>query len=276
MFKRVARKALSSDLETVTLPRGSELFHGTCENFGGTPRATSAGGLLWFADNPAVAQLYICRSGGTQSFSSRHIVDYEKNDSSMMEAIRDYVGMPRELPNGRRYPNLEEIPDSPGWTDPDTEFWDQFEVEDKAEALLKEKGIEQTGYGGFSVRFHRGEMLEPGEYAPGTLYVGKTTRDMTLWKKGRGEGDLMNLQYNDFKGFSEAEDARLDGVLIDDFAQTENWGNFGHPSVGLFRHAVKDVRFDSVPARYRNWDDDLSTPEYPSKGNADFHDLMRR
>jgi len=147
-----------------------------------------------------------------------------------------------------------------------------------------EKRLEAMGYepylkgrpGDQSYRFYLEgrRVLPPGGSADGRLFIGTTTRDMTLWLKARGEGDLMNVQYHDVRGFRDARDEGLDGVMIDDFAQSEAHGNLGHLSVGLFSPALKDVRFKQVPATYEEYDRSGKTKAYPRGGNVDFHRLF--
>jgi hypothetical protein len=49
-----------------------------------------------------------------------------------------------------------------------------------------------------------------------------------------GEGDLMDVQYHRHDMFQKAKQDGYDGIKIDDFAQLEEYGNFGHASIGLF------------------------------------------
>ena len=69
---RIAQAYLknAAGVHAVTLPRGSELFHGTLVNFGGSIRPGGYDDVAWFADNPAIAQLYIPRSGVSVNMSS--------------------------------------------------------------------------------------------------------------------------------------------------------------------------------------------------------------
>lgn len=59
---RSTRRSNATDLPSVILPAGSKLFHGSIEKIKGRLRP---GGdhVLWFADSPVVAQLYLSRSG---------------------------------------------------------------------------------------------------------------------------------------------------------------------------------------------------------------------
>lgn len=126
----------------------------------------------------------------------------------------------------------------------------------KVESLVREAGFKDPrGDGNFEFLMSRGEMLPPGEYVKGTLVVGKTTKDMVLWDKAtKGMNSLLDPQYNDFQGFRDAEQRGLDGVFIKDYAQSAARGNFGHLSVGIFSHALKNIRYKYLEASYHEWD----------------------
>lgn len=280
-------------IKTLILPKGSYLFHGTCEPLSGRLKP-GGDGLVWFADNPAIAQLYICQHPVTTYFTSENLLD--TNDKGHhTEALRDYLGVYYDG-------HLWQMPDPQGWQPSKSlsdweehienwkreleTIWDDLTPEErekhqqnmrerrwrltdmkrkdayrKVEQLLKQSPIEYDEYlKRWKVGFSHGEV-QP-EPAVGTLVVARTKRDMTLWNKATGEGDLLNVQYNDIRGFKDAQKAGLDGVLIDDFAQSEEWGNFGHLSVGLFKHAIPFLEIKKVTASYREWDRKKTTPEW--------------
>lgn len=68
--------------------------------------------------------------------------------------------------------------------------------------------------------------------------------DMTVG----GDGDLMDPDHNKLDDFREAEEAGFDGVIINDFAQSgAHWGNLGHRSWGVFRHALPRLVHTDIP-----------------------------
>ena len=72
--------------------------------------------------------------------------------------------------------------------------------------------------------------------------------DMTLGSSI--EGDLMDLDYHKIDVFKKAEELGYDGIKINDFAQIEGVGNYGHHSIGLFKNTLKDVNVSEQPAEH--------------------------
>jgi len=109
-------------------------------------------------------------------------------------------------------------------------------------------------------------VLGPGGAAEGRLYIARPIRPLKLWSFARGESDLQNLQYHNIEGFQRAKEKGYDGVLIDDFAQSEEWGNYMHLSVGLFPATIDDLDVTVVPATYEEIQtDNYSTEAYPDE-----------
>jgi len=66
------------------------------------------------------------------------------------------------------------------------------------------------------------------------LFVLEVISPLRILDISEGEGDLLNLQYHKLDSFQQAKQDGYDGVKIDDFAQSETFGNYGHSSIGLF------------------------------------------
>jgi len=223
---------------------------------------------VWFADVPAIAQLYIARSGLSIYISPSHLV--RPSQDVHIQAIQKAIGIDYDISDatwdrlGR--PQSFSLPKG----------WSSIPTPQEIMSRLQRLGYD-IEYQFTSVEFNIGDndkLLLPGKAEQGYLYVSTTLRDMTLWNKSTGEGDLLDLQYNDLRGFREAENIGLDGVVIDDFAQSEQWGNLGHTSVGLFRHAIKSLRTKRVPAQYREFEyGKFGTPDYPRASAPYFHKL---
>ena len=83
----------------------------------------------------------------------------------------------------------------------------------------------------------------PGDHrVSGRLLIVKPKRDMKIFDHSKdGEGDLTDLDYNKFDLFEKVHSLGYDGIKINDFAQTEQYGNYGHTSIGFFKEAVSDL-----------------------------------
>jgi hypothetical protein len=253
-------------LSTVTIPKGAKLFHGTIEEFSGGLKP-GGDGMIWFADEPQIAQLYLPKAGITVYPSNTSLMRPSKD--RMIIAIQKLIGI--------KY-NLEDVE----WdhTDRATSYglpkgWKSFPKEPDVEKLMDKVGFEKDHNDNYKIRFSDMDtVLKPGEAQQGRLFIATVKEPLNIWVKARGESDLTDLQYHDLKGFQIAKDKQLDGVLIDDFAQSEEHGNFGHQSVGLFD--TKKLSLRSIPAQYREWEYGAKgTEEYPNAPAPIFRKLVK-
>lgn len=326
LYALILSGRMKSKVRSVTLPKGSILFHGTCENLSGHLRPGGYDQVAWFADTPTIAQLYICGAGDTTVFQLDQLFHSSDHDYTQ---IRNYLGIKRIPMEQAIYWNVRwDVPEPNGWSeDPmikitqkdilrhkentkllredmgkkeegnpliphlekaiqkklekikelkqDIQHYRELDMYRKADLLMEEKGFRRIGkrkdhvplQSTFEARFDNNQLIPPGEHKMGTLIIAQAKRDMLLWNKAAGEGDLMNVQYHDLKGFRDAEMLGLDGVLIDDFAQSVKYGNIGHLSVGLFDHALLDLRFKKIKAPYREFKQDYKTEDYSGPTN---------
>lgn len=91
-------------------------------------------------------------------------------------------------------------------------------------------------------------QILPGDYRrKGQLYIIKPKRKMKLYDMAmNNEPDLTERQYHELDTFEWAMKNGYDGVKINDFAQTEMYGNMGHTSYGFFKDAIKDLDITSI------------------------------
>lgn len=86
--------------------------------------------------------------------------------------------------------------------------------------------------------------LEKADYsAQGRLLILTPQRDLKIIDTTHGgtrEGDLTDVDYHRHDWFEQAQERGYDGIKINDFAQSEDQGNFGHTSYGLFKDTLKD------------------------------------
>lgn len=97
--------------------------------------------------------------------------------------------------------------------------------------------------------------IKPADYmAPGRLFIVVPKRDLKIYDTtwgGKRDGDLTDLDYHKHDWFEKAKAAGYDGIRITDFAQSEDEGNLGHLSIGLFRPTLKDVTITEIPATHQ-------------------------
>jgi len=142
---------------------------------------------------------------------------------------------------------------------------------------LKALGYEPTGEDRVNNNSHwklkyDNNQLQPADYrAQGRLLIVVPKRDLKIYDTTMGgarEGDLTDLDYHKHNWFQLAMDNGYDGIQINDFAQSDDQGNFGHRSIGLFKHALKDVEIHEIPAQHRDIGNvyreknDWHSPEY--------------
>lgn len=140
----------------------------------------------------------------------------------------------------------------------------------KNELNYEPKNENSDGNHSWKIKINDNKILKSDENAKGRLLIITLQRDFKIYDMtdgGRIEGDLMNLQYHSHSVFKSAVDNGYDGVRINDFAQIEGVGNFGHTSYGIFEHAIKDLKIESVISEHPKdfWEDYYRKRDYRSK-----------
>lgn len=111
---------------------------------------------------------------------------------------------------------------------------------------LAEKKYEPDWDGRYKIKFHNGQAVTGDYKLPGKMLTVTLKRDMRMLDISTGEPDLNNVQYHNHELFKNAREQGYDGVIIDDFAQSEVHGNFGHTSFGFFKDTMPDLEVTSV------------------------------
>lgn len=249
-----ARHTAHGGTSTREIPAGSLLFHGTLESFQGSP-TTGFDHVVWFADSPAVAQLYIPKSGLT-TMATAETIGTPMDDPEVV-IIQQALGIRYDLtPDEMRdaqYLRTRVVPTG----------WDHPLKEGEVGRLLSKEGW-HPDRGFYRFHFSGGKLLAPGEQESGTLFIAKTRKPLRVWYRGEEGGDPDGeQQYLDIKGMKDAEARGLDGVVINDFAQSEEHGNVPHLSVGLFAGALRKLSIKREPAQYQEWGGAGGTDAYP-------------
>jgi hypothetical protein len=121
---------------------------------------------------------------------------------------------------------------------------------ERVEEILNKAGY--TDHDNMKIRFDKGEVMKQDEAMSGYLYIIEPTRDLKIYDYAKGrESDLTDLDYHKTKMFRNIEKDGYDGIRINDFAQSEDEGNFGHISIGLFENTIKDLKIiDKIEAKH--------------------------
>jgi len=234
--------------------------------------ASGYDGCLWLAYSPTVAQTYIPASSSTL---------LRVSSWSMDDLVRPQLNCTPPRPDGLYalavqlgYPEAENIEfDRLGRAD----SWRTPPGYPKYGDLVRhlvgmgypwEEGRDFSAWVRIEHVEGRDVFRPNGFKKEGRLFVIDGVSDLRLYDHAAGsDGDLMDVDYHKLKLFREVEAEGYDGIVINDFCQTDNHGNVGHRSVGLFEHAIPKIRYASVPAVHWEWPEDercsaLVTPEF--------------
>lgn len=317
-----------ADSHDLIIKRGTELYHGTVEQFEKEKAGTGGyDNVFWTTDSPAIAQTYIPVSSkyflnsehismptsneniqqfqksigivydySQAEFQGNRVTSYkeapiftefsDKEHKARYDAVRaytklnDYQKKYREMDKAN-----QDIPD--GFFDEYRQAEDEYErlqAEDKKYNLKKHKndyvnqhlmklGYTPTDNGtddnhSWKIHYDQGK-IQPATYrSKGRLLIVTPKRDLRIYDNtlgGSTEGDLTDPEYHKIDLFRNAEKQGYDGIKINDFAQSNDWGNVNHTSIGLFKRTLKDLNFEETEAVHHDLSDvskDWKTPEY--------------
>jgi hypothetical protein len=236
---------LQTAIQNGSMPEGL-LFHGTTEPLKG-PLRPGGDGVFWTTDNPRVAQQYMPSSGGKEFFGA--FSDFERDTY-----VRPTAGMPW----------FEFSKTITGHTDAD------FDVETDAYGRTKSfrippgwlrngeaaKWLErELGYAAGRDHWVKSGLSDPNRryypidyQMPGHLLV--TVDDGLTFSNLRkpSEPDLMAPEHNNLALFANADAGGHAGIIINDFCQTEQFGNVGHVSYGILPNRLSTIEWVTIPA----------------------------
>lgn len=246
MLDEIRSRLLAVAGDPALLTNSGLLFHGTVEPFDTQPDAVGMDGLLWFARSPLVAQAYIPDSG-----------------------LSTYVGKPSPFNmDDRVWPN-------PGfWTDfavhdlgyalPDVEYDDLRRAKSWSATMpwptyreclsrLAERGYAfETDPETIKLVMNEGRthVMPKSWRLPGRVYV-TLDQGLRFADFSTGESDLTEKAHLRFDRFERARSQGADGVIIDDFCQSEDCGNVAHRAYGLFSPAATKLEYLVYDAVHR-------------------------
>jgi len=100
----------------------------------------------------------------------------------------------------------------------------------------------------YRIKIKSDHTILPADFKEsGRLFVIKPKRNMKIYDYAMGtDPDLTDLDYHKHDVFEKVQEFGYDGIKINDFAQTEEFGNVGHKSIGFFKDAIKDLNIKVV------------------------------
>lgn len=228
------------------VPVEGVLFHGTAEPFEG-PLKPGGDGLLWTSDSPVIAQQYI-PAAGIESIRSKPM-GYEMGSRVMPNLNDVFYGLAAEI-SGLEVTDVrrDHVGNAVSWAVPDG--WPTYaDVVRHVEEVL---GYEAGRYGSYSLKTvmegGRDRIMPASWRMQGRLFMALADGFSLKDVRKSDEPDLTMYEHNDFAAFRKAEAEGYDGVVINDFAQTDRYGNFGHLSYGLNGKGLAKARWIAIPA----------------------------
>lgn len=260
------------DAETAV---GDFLFHGTIEKFSDALRPSPYDGCLWLAEAPTIAQTYIPASTGAMWLSVEanelgrlvqpafnglparpsglYAFALQMGFPPASEIACDFLGQAQSFVSPEGYPHYAAIVER-----------------------LATMGYPSDARGGFAawVKYERGddgvEMFQPSSHRrEGRLFVVDCLAELRLADLADERGfDRMELDYQKLDAFRRVEARGFDGIVIDEFRQSETLGDIAHRSIGLFARALGKIRYAAIPAKHFDWPErevggaSIATPEF--------------
>lgn len=277
----------------LTIKKGTELFHSTGEPF--DEKDLRGGGydrILWTTTDSAISQTYIPIAGSemfTQTSSLLQpskdptIIQFQKKIGLEYDDITWGPGNRAQSYRVAKNPfkDIEDAHDSLYETMP----LKNQRVNDYLMNTLgyKPKGQDYNNNYSWKLKMSGNEILPADYRMKGRLFILIPNQDLKIFDMTHGgsiEGDLTDLDYHKLDTFDELMKRGYDGVKINDFAQSNDQGNFGHTSIGLFKQAlgkldkevVQDVVHHDLDPLYGHW----QSPEYQKhRGLAEVRKMVR-
>jgi len=121
--------------------------------------------------------------------------------------------------------------------------------------------------------------LQPGDFKfQGRLLIVIPKRDLKIYDttdNGRREGDLMDLDYHKHNWFDLAKKKGYDGIKINDFAQSNDYGNVSHYSYGLFENTLKDLDVKEIKGKHNDLDPHFKSGKWQSPEYEKMKDIIK-
>jgi hypothetical protein len=256
--------AACSDAEEL---RRSLLFHGTCEPIEGRLQPGGYDGVFWTSDSPMIAQSYIPASGVSAGFSfpsewalNERVRPPDKRSTSVEFSAAIQMGHQLKSVKYNEYGRLQSYAwhgdlsqwptvsqvmnflDSLGYSKTNKNNYTWVKCEQ-----LRDLPIKMNERSGSEDALEESEnlliqtLLPSSHRMKGQLWLLPKLDFKWMDIAAGKDSDLTDLDYHKHSTFRYAKDHGFDGIIINDFAQTDEWGNLGHVSYGLFDEAIKKL-----------------------------------
>lgn len=221
------------------MPVPETLWHGTGEAISGDLRPGGYDGLLWFADDPAIARAYIPESGSSMLWSP--LSPWER-----AEPVRpDRHGALWILARALGFPDVEAERDGLG----EAVSWKgrtprKHEVAERLAELGYDPGATQW-------LKEAGDRILPADHRlAGTLHEARQA-GLRLLDLRDGDFDFTDPSYHRLGDFRKALSSGFDGVIINDMVKDAGDDLLGHTSYGVFGSALHKLSYAAaVPATH--------------------------
>lgn len=240
----------------LTVPAGTEMFHSTSEPFEEKMlRGGGYDGVVWTTDTSAISQTYIPQSGGTLYVSADHIAMPAKDGT--VRAIQRALGIEYDYDNiewdGQRASSWMDAPVFARLGDDEFKRSTRRYIRDKMKSVFgydPDDRFSDEDDVSFAVKVSGSEPQHNDYRLKGRLFVITNKEPLRIYDMTYGgniEGDLTDPDYRKVSFFDKLDKDGYDGVKINDWSQTEEFGNFGHKSIGLFKSGLGKCEWSVVP-----------------------------
>lgn len=233
------------------------LYHSTCNSFA-APRPGSDG-VFWTALNPAVAQNYIPEAGsavmcGIDQFEMDQLVrphepwhdafsDIARNHLGIRfeDVVFDHTGRATSWRVADGHPRYRDIV---AYIECQLGYTSIGGAEHDKRYRLKVKS-----------RSSGGNLFARADWKlTGWLWIVDGWQQLNFYDLASiSHGDLLDPDYKQYSLFQQLQRKGYDGVRINDYCQSAEWGNVGHVSIGFFAHAIPKLHFETILAANFDW-----------------------
>lgn len=272
IHKNMYGKPLNEDVTNtdIKISKGDIFYHGTSEPIQGNLRIGGYDSILWTSKNELIARSYI-PIGGRFNISNdlpvrlRFANKYDIDNNNYTLA---FFGL--EIPEESF--KLDDIGKVSYYILPKSHPFYGKSILDKLKlfddilqnkfGLTPEKVGDLRLYDGdkyhtypeyqYRIITHNNKIQHGGQYIKGKLYKLVAKEDLLIhdYRKST-ESDLTNLEYHDLDGFNKINSLKkYDGILINDFAQSDSFGNIAHISFGFFKDSINKFSYSFIESSH--------------------------